>query len=132
MTQERKDLSRREREILDLLFSLGEATSAQIRAHMDNPPSGNSVRTHLQILEDRGEIVRDRKEGREFIYKPKEARQKAGMRALSHVLETFFEGSVSTALAAHLAKGEFVDEDEYQRLRTLIEEHTHPQSDKHS
>lgn len=124
MTQERTDLPRREREILNILFALGEATSAQIRERMENPPTGNSVRAHLQILENRGEIVRDHKVGREFVYKPAESVGRAGLRALGHVIETFFEGSISTALAAHLAKGEDVDEKEYERLKKLIEEKT--------
>ena len=78
----------------------------------------------MQILEDKGAIFRDRKEGREFVFKPKESSGRAGVRALSHVVETFFGGSISTALAAHLTKGEDLDQTEYDRLKQLIENAT--------
>ncbi|MEM7013443.1 MAG: crosslink repair DNA glycosylase YcaQ family protein, partial [Verrucomicrobiota bacterium] len=105
MSSDRTDLSRREREILDIVFALGEATSAQIRERLNNAPTGNAVRALIQILEDKGELVRLRKEGREFVFGPRENRGRAGLRAMKHVVETFYEGSVATALAAHLTKG---------------------------
>ena len=123
MSGERTDLSRREREILDIVFALGEATSAQIRERLTNPPTGNAVRALIQILQDKGELVRLRKDGREFVFGPRESRSRAGVRAMKHVLETFYEGSVATALAAHLSKADSgITEDEHARLKQLIDE----------
>ena len=121
MAQDRNDLPRREREIMNILFSGKEATSARIRGLLTNAPTGNAVRATLQILEDKGLIVRAKKVGREFVYQPKENTARAGLRALRGVLETFFEGSLATALATQLTKGEEIDEEEYARLKKLVE-----------
>lgn len=107
---------------MQVLFSLKEATAAQIREQLANPPTGNAVRATLQILENKGLVKRDRKEGREFIFQPTETSGTAGVRALKQVLETFFNGSISTALAAHLTKEEKLDTEDIERLQQLIEE----------
>jgi len=123
MTNQRTDLSRREREILDIVFALGEATSAQIRERLSNAPTANAVRALIQILENKGELVRLRKEGREFVFGPRESPKRAGVQALKHVIQTFYQGSIATALAAHLSKnaGELSEED-YEQLQQLIDE----------
>ena len=77
----------------------------------------------IQNLETKGELIRVRKEGREYIYGPRENRDKAGARALRQVIETFYQGSVATALASHFAGSkDSISSAEYSRLRQLIDE----------
>ncbi len=120
MTMRRNDLSRREREILDIIFHLKGATCSAIREQMSSAPTGNAVRSSLQILENKGEIVRKGKEGREFIYEATSDREVEGTDALQHVVETFFDGSMVSALAAHFSQPENLPESEVERLRSLI------------
>src|SRR4051794_40201482 len=94
-------LSRRERQIMDALFALGEATVNQVVESISDPPTPMAVRRMIHILEEKGHLKR-RENGREVIYSPREARTKAGRSALQNVLETFFGGSLEEALAAHL------------------------------
>jgi predicted transcriptional regulator len=115
------DLSRRERQIMDVLFGKGEASVVDIQSGLREAPTPMAVRRMLQILEEKGAVAR-RKEGREFIYRPKQERKRAGSNALKHVLETFFEGSLEQALAAHLSeRRKKISPDEMERLTALIE-----------
>ena len=84
-------LSRRERQIMDAVFSLGEATVNQVVETIPSPPTAMAVRRMMHILEEKG-YLRRRKSGREVIYVPRQARDKAGRRAFQQVLETFFGG----------------------------------------
>ncbi|MEM7147560.1 MAG: BlaI/MecI/CopY family transcriptional regulator [Verrucomicrobiota bacterium] len=115
-------LSRREREILEILFSAGEATTASIRYRLTDPPTGNAVRALLQIMEDKNVVIRKRKEGREWIFAPTENSNTAGRRALQNVIETFYKGSVASALAAHFAKNTRLSREDYDKLVELIEQ----------
>ena len=120
---EPEKLSRRERQIMDVLFALKSATSGQIREQLPDPPSGNAVRTLLQILEEKGHVKRKPGKGREYIFSPTVKRSRAGIRALEHVLETFYEGSIEKALTAHLVrKKEALSAEDYERMRQLIDE----------
>ena len=116
------ELSRRERQIMDVLFSRGEATVLEIQSELPNPPTATAIRTMLHILNEKG-LLKRRKQGREFIYAPRKARRKAGTKALKHVVETFFEGSFANALAAQLAIGkeDFTD-DEMREMVKLIQD----------
>ena len=115
-------LSRRERQLMDILFSLESATTAQIREQMEDPPSANAVRTLLQILETKGHL-RKKRIGREYLFSPTKPRSRAGLEALQHVLSTFYEGSIENALTAHLTqKRSAPTEDDYHRLMKLIEQ----------
>ena len=112
---------------MDILFSLGSATTAQIREQMEDPPSGNAVRTLLQILESKGHLRKERV-GREYLFSPTKPRSRAGLEALQHVLSTFYEGSIENALTAHLTRnGAALSEEEFHRLRKLIEESRQPE-----
>lgn len=115
-------LSRRERQIMDILYANEEATVLEIREKLPDPPTPMAIRRMLQILEEKAQVSR-RKVGREFVYAPKQARNRAGNMALTHVIETFFGGSIEDALAAHLgrAKRSYSDE-ELARMSRLIEE----------
>ena len=116
------ELSRRERQIMDAVFSLGEATVNQVVESIPSPPTAMAVRRMMHILEERGHLRR-RQSGREVIYAPRELKKTAGRRAFEQVLETFFGGSLEEALAAHLhSRKDQVSADERKRLIALIEE----------
>lgn len=115
-------LSRRERQIMDAVFVLGDATVNKVVETIPSPPTAMAVRRMMHILEEKG-FLRRRKNGREVIYLARESRGKAGRSALENVLETFFGGSLEEALAAHLhSRKDGVSDEERQRLITLIEQ----------
>ena len=115
-------LSRRERQIMDVLFQLNEASAADVQKEMKDAPSYTTVRTLLRILEEKGQITH-REEGRRYIYRPKGSPKKAGRGALRRVLNVFFGSSLEDALAAHLgdAKNK-LSKDEIDRLRKIIDD----------
>jgi len=114
------ELSRRERQIMDVVWRKTEASVTDVVAEIPDPPSRTSVRTQMRILEDKGHLAH-RVEGREFIYRPTRPRARVGRRALRRVLQTFFGGSVGEALAAHLADPDSrLTDDELRRLNDLI------------
>ena len=114
-------LSAREREILDLVYRLGQATATQVIAAMKQPPSRSAVRTFLKILEDKG-YLKHKKVGREFVFIATRSRESVGRKAVMHVLETFFGGSLSNAVATYLTKpGQEVDAEELKKLEELID-----------
>ncbi len=116
------DLSRRERQIMDAVFALGEATVNQVVETIPSPPTTMAVRRMMHILEEKGHLRR-RESGREVIYLPRQTKGKAGRLAFEQVLETFFGGSLEEALAAHLhSRKDQVSADERQRLIALIEQ----------
>ncbi len=115
-------LSRRERQIMDAVFALGEATVNQVAASIPSPPTAMAVRRMMHILEAKGHLKR-RERGREVIYAPRQTKSKAGRRALAQVIETFFGGSLEEALAAHLhSRKDQVSADERKRLIALIQQ----------
>lgn len=119
---ESSGLSRRERQIMDAVFALGEATVNQVVETIPSPPTAMAIRRMMHILEDKGHLRR-RESGRQVIYAPRQAKGKAGRMAFEKVLETFFGGSLEEALAAHLhSRKDRVSADERQRLIALIEQ----------
>src|SRR5438132_8448012 len=98
MMPEPSELSRRERQIMDAVFALGEATVNQVVDAIPSPPTAMAVRRMMHILEEKGHLRR-REQGREVIYSPRKAKSKAGRDALAQVLDTFFAGSLEEALA---------------------------------
>src|SRR5689334_13889280 len=113
-------LSRRERQIMDVVYRMGRATAAEVHAALADPPSRTAVRTLLGILEDKGHLKHEQ-EGLTFVYKATRPRAQAGRSALRQLLDTFFEGSLEKALAAHLgeAAGQ-LSAAELDRLAELI------------
>ena len=95
------DLSRRERQIMDVLFHRGSASVADVLSEMPDPPSYSAVRAMLRTLEDKGHVAH-REEGRAYIYTPRVRKDTAKRSALAHLLHTFFEGSTEQAVAALL------------------------------
>jgi predicted transcriptional regulator len=119
---ESSELSRRERQIMDAVFALGEATVNKVVETIPSPPTAMAVRRMMHILEAKG-YLRRRQNGREVIYVSRESKGKAGRSALENVLETFFGGSLEEALAAHLhSRKDGVTAEERERLIALIEQ----------
>ncbi|MBX7211440.1 MAG: BlaI/MecI/CopY family transcriptional regulator [Verrucomicrobiaceae bacterium] len=115
-------LSRRERQIMDVLHSEAGATVATVQSRIPDPPTDMAVRRLLHILEEKGHVKRIGKEGREVIYAAAQSKAKAGLKALRHVLDTFFGGAVDEALAAHLTgKGGKLSKEQSVRIQQLID-----------
>ncbi len=116
-----QDLSRRERQIMDVLYRRGRATAADVLDGIPDPPSYSAVRAMLRILETKGHI-RHEEDGRAYVYMPVTRRVDARQSALSHLLKTFFDNSAEQAVAALLAiKGEKMSEAELDRMSSMIE-----------
>lgn len=116
-----ESLSRRERQIMDLLHRLGEASAADIEAALPDPPSYSAVRAHLRILEEKGH-VQHRQEQTRYVYAPTVRTDKARKGALRHLVETFFGGSSALAAAALLdARNSKFTAEEIARLEELIQ-----------
>lgn len=114
------ELSRRERQIMDIVFAKGEATAADVHAALPDAPSYSSVRTLLRILEDKGHL-RHREDGPRYAYLPTESREKASRSALRRIVKTFFDGSLSGAVAALVdAEGGKISAEELKRLEAII------------
>jgi len=119
---EPSELSRRERQIMDAVFVLGEATVNKVVETIPSPPTAMAVRRMMHILEEKRHLKR-RKSGREVIYVACQSKGKAGRSALEKVLETFFGGSLEEALAAHLhSRKDAVSAEERERLVSLIDQ----------
>ena len=117
-------LSKRERQIMDVIYARGEATITQVHLEMPDPPMRGALRTLLRIMEEKGYLTR-RQEGREFVYRPKQPRGRAAKSALGRVLDVFYNGSLEKAVAAHLAdpiRAKKLSRDELQRLSDLIDD----------
>jgi len=114
-------LTRREREIMDIIYRRGRATAADVLEDMADPPTYSAVRALLRILEDEGHI-KHVQEGPRYVYLPAVARNDARKSALSHVVATFFDGSVEQAVAALVESSRTkLSKDELDRLALLID-----------
>lgn len=115
-------LSRRERQIMDIVYAQGEASAAAIHAALPDPPSYSAVRALLAILVEKGHLKHRSEQGR-YIYAPTRRRAQVGRSALRRVLDTFFEGSLEKAVAALLQGSDAnPSEEELQRLGQLIQQ----------
>lgn len=113
-------LSRREREVLDVLHRLGQASAAQVREALADPPSDSAVRTHLRILEEKGHVEHEQ-DGPRYVYRAAVARETAGRSALRHLLRTFFDDAPERAVAALLDEAASdLSEADLDRLDSLI------------
>jgi len=112
------DLSRRERQIMDVIHARGEATAADVNGALPNAPSYSAVRALLRILEEKG-FLKHREDGPRYVYLPTESPDLARRSALKRVVETFFEGSLANAVAA-LVDDEKLPPDELKRIETVI------------
>ena len=120
-TLDTSSLSRRERQILDILYQRGRATGMEIRDGLPDQPSYSAVRTILRVLEQKGH-VRHQEEGMRYVYTPTVPREQAKQSALQRVLRTFFDGSAKEAVAAFLDPAAFsLSKDELAELARMIE-----------
>ncbi len=116
------DLSRRERQIVDILYAQGRATAAEVQSALPDPPSYSAVRAMLRILEDKGH-VRHEQDGPRYVYLPTVGRDRAKQSALRHVLQTFFDGSAEQAISALLDSSDTrLSDRELDRLAKLIDQ----------
>lgn len=116
------ELGARERQILDVIFRLGEASVGEVHQVLEDAPSYSAVRTMIRLLESKG-FLKHREEGVKYIYRPTESKERASKSALSHLLKTFFQGSAADALAALLEVPEAkCTEEELSRMRALVDE----------
>jgi predicted transcriptional regulator len=114
-------LSRRERQIMDILFERGSAPASDIRSRMADPPSYSAVRAALCVLERKGHI-RHELQGLRYVWTPRLGRDRARRSALRHLVRTFFDGSVEQTVAALLNEGDLrLDDDGRARLKAMIE-----------
>lgn len=115
------ELSRRERQIMDVIYRHGQVTAQEVLDHLPDPPSYSAVRTLLRVLEDKGH-VRHRQDGPRYVYVPTVPRDKARESALRQLVRTFFDDSAGQAVAALLdmSSSKLTDQ-ELRRLASLID-----------
>jgi predicted transcriptional regulator len=97
-------LSKRERQIMDIVYRLGKAAAADVHAELPDAPTYTTVRGLLRVLEEKGHLVHE-EDGPRYLYSAATPRQEAGVSLLSHVVRTFFDGSASKAMAALVGSG---------------------------
>lgn len=114
-------LSRRERQIMDIIYQRGEATAAEIQAALPDPPGNSAVRALLSLLKQK-DLVRHRKEGRTYIYSPIVSRERARRTVLGRVVKTFFGNSIENVVAALIdMSSQNITEEELVRLEKMIQ-----------
>jgi predicted transcriptional regulator len=117
-----EELSRRERQIMDIIYARGEASAAEVREGLPDPPSYSAVRALLRILEEKGHLQHER-EGPRYVYRPTVPRREARQSAMRRLLRTFFDNSAEDAVAAFIdMSAEELSDDELKRLSRLIEQ----------
>lgn len=115
-------LSRRERQIMDILYQRGKASAAEVLGGMDDPPSYSAVRAMLRVLEEKGHVRHDVQDLK-YVYAPTIPRERAKRSAVKHMLETFFNGSPEQAVAALLdVSSTRLTRDELDRMSRMIEQ----------
>ena len=113
-------LSRRERQIMDLLYQLGRATAAEVGKALPGEPSDSTVRTQLRVLESKGHI-RHEEDGQRYVYLPVVPRRVVSKSALKHVVNTFFDGSIEKVVAALLGPdGSRLSDEELERIAGIV------------
>jgi predicted transcriptional regulator len=119
---ELRNLSRREREIMDILYQRGKASASEVRESMDNPPGYSAVRAMLRVLETKGHVTH-REQGLKYVFAPAVAREKAKRGVLKHLVDTFFNGSAEQAVAALLdMSASRLTREELDRMSQMIEQ----------
>ena len=114
-------LSRRERQIMDIIYARGEAAAAEVHEALPDAPSYSAVRTLLRILEEKGHL-KHREDGPRYVFMPTEPRARASRSALKRVVQTFFDGSLASAVAALVdGEGGKVSAEELARIEAIIQ-----------
>jgi predicted transcriptional regulator len=118
----RPGLSRRERQIMDVIYRRGRATAADVLAELPDPPSYSAVRAMLRVLEEKGH-VRHEEQGARYVFLPIVPREKARRSALKQLVQTFFDGSTEQAVAALIdGSASKLSDQDLDRLAKLIEQ----------
>ncbi len=115
------ELSRREREMMNIIFRNGKATANEVMEKMADAPSYSAVRATLRVLEQKGH-VKHHHDGARYVYLPTMPREKAGLSALDLLLATFFDGSAANVVATLLERKERLTSEELDRLSSLIDQ----------
>ncbi len=116
-----QDFSRRERQIMDIVYRLGEATAAEVMRQMPEAPGYSTVRTLLGVLERKGHLNHERR-GHHYVYRPTTSVETASSSMLEHVMDTFFEGSASRIVSAVLDMSDAqLSTDDYDEILAIIE-----------
>lgn len=118
MTNKLRSLSRREREMMDIIFRAGKASAGEVMEAMTNRPSYSAVRATLRVLEQKG-LLRHEDDGTRYVYRPTLNRDKARQSALDHLMTTFFDGSVANVVAT-LIESEELSGDDLDHIARLI------------
>lgn len=114
------ELGARERQIMDVIFALGEASVGDVHQRLADPPSYSAVRTMIRLLESK-DLLRHRQVGIKYVYRPTQSKESASKRALKHLVTTFFGGSTSDAMAA-LIESEKLSNDDLTEIENLIQQ----------
>jgi predicted transcriptional regulator len=113
-------LTKRERQIMDVLYRIGRGTAADVMEHLDGAPGYSTVRTQLGVLERKGHVRHEQK-GLSYVYLPTVPRHSASRSALKHLVDTFFDGSTSKAVAALLGgEASRVSDEDLARIEDLV------------
>jgi len=115
----RSYLSKREQQIMEVVYRRGQITASELTAELPGAPSNSTVRTLLRILEEKGQLVHEGLDGK-YVYRPAVPQDSEGRNALGRVIDTFFKGSVSQTVAALLDERERLGADEIEELERLI------------
>jgi BlaI family transcriptional regulator, penicillinase repressor len=122
LMSEMSQLSRRERQIMEVIYGRGEATATDVLQNLPDAPTRTSIRTFLSILEKKGHL-KHKKRNREYVFYPTRLRARAGKSAFQRLLHTFFDGSLEKAVAAYLYDPSAeISAEELKRLSSLINE----------
>jgi predicted transcriptional regulator len=121
MPEAAAQLSRRERQIMDVIYRRGRATVAEVLEDIPDPPGYSAVRAMLRLLEEKGHI-RHEQDGPRYVFLPIVNRERARRSALKHVVRTFFDGSATDAVAALLDGDGKLSDSELDRLSAMIEQ----------
>lgn len=117
----RHGMSKRERQMVEAIYAMKSASAAEVREAIPSPPSYSAVRATLQVLVRKG-LLAYRREGRRYVYAPTIPPQEARRSALRHLLDTYFDGSVTAAMAALIrVDRRQLSDDDYRSLRAMIE-----------
>jgi len=116
-----QSLSRREREMMDIIFRDGKASASEVMERMSDPPSYSAVRATLRVLEQKG-FLRHEDDGTRYLYKPAVSRERAKQSALDHLVTTFFDGSVTNVVATLLERDAKLSDEDLDQISRLISE----------
>jgi predicted transcriptional regulator len=115
-------LSRRERQIMEIVYRMGRATAAEVQEGLPDPPGYSAIRALLRVLEEKGHL-RHEQDGPRYVFLPTVPRDKARRSALRQLVQTFFEGSTAQAVAALLGEpGTKLSDEDLDRLSRLIDQ----------